>query len=271
MTLRLIFLALVVSLCVGASGCASATKGPAPSAAPRTAPDLPEQEEIKFGYYVDAVVCSEFPVLKQENLTNKVAALGARLVAQSSRPDLTFTFRVLNTETVNAFSGPGGFVYVTVGMLDKLESKDELAAVLSHEIGHCCGRHSIKSWNNAQKISQVLTVLDLAAIVAGFPPVAGAGGDLIADVGQRAAYLASVIVYQGYSRSYEYEADDMGLQQMHGAGYDPQAMIGVFNKFITLRQEEGKGEGLVILASHPHLQERIQHARETIARLDSSN
>lgn len=268
---RLTFLILAGGLLAVGNGCAATPKSPTASEIPHAGQDLPELEEIKFGYYVDAVVCSEYPVLRQEHLTNKVAAIGTRLVAQSSRPDLAFTFRVLNTETVNAFSGPGGFVYITVGLLDRLESKDELAAVLSHEIGHCCARHCIKSWNNAQKISQVLTVLDIAALVAGLPPVVGAGGDLIADVGQRAAYLASVIVYQGYSRTYEYEADDMGLLQMHDAGYDPQAMIAVFEKFTALQQEEGKGEGLVILASHPHLQERISHAQETIARLQGND
>jgi len=245
-------------------GCATSSKEIKPE---EEAQLLSEENEIKFGYYVDALVCNEFPVLKNQKLTEQVAALGNTLVKKSLRPNLNFTFKVLNTETPNAFSGPGGFVYVTVGLLDKLESKDELAAVLGHEIGHCCARHSIKSWQNAQRISTALNLLDIAAIIAGLPPVAGAGGEIIADIGQRAAYLASVIVYQGYSRGYEYQADELGMKMMYEAGYKPEAMINVFRKFIKLREEEGREKGVEILSSHPHLEDRIQHAQEFISSL----
>ncbi len=242
-------------------GCATSSKEIKPEVEAQL---MSEEDEIKFGYYVDAVVCNEFPVLKDEHLTQKIVAIGNSLVKHSLRPDLKFTFKVLNTETVNAFSGPGGFVYVTVGLLDKLESKDELAAILGHEIGHVCARHSIKAWRSAQKISRTLTIVDIAAIIAGLPPVAGAGGDIIGNVGQRAAHLASMIIYQGYSRGYEYQADELGLQEMYEAGYDPEAMVRVFEKFIKLREEEGRGKGLAILSSHPHLEDRIQHARQFI-------
>jgi len=248
-------------------GCASGSKEIKPDV---EADLMSEEDEIKFGYYVDAIVCNEFPVLKKERLTRQVAAIGESLAEQSLRPDLDFTFKILNTETVNAFAGPGGFVYVTVGLLDELESKDELAAILSHEIGHCCARHSIKSWKTAQKISRTLTVLDIAAIIVGLPPVAGAGGDVIANVGQTAANLASMLIYQGYSRGYEYQADKLGLQEMYKAGYHPEAMVRVFEKLLALREEEGKGKGIIIFSSHPHLEDRIQHVRELITHLKAA-
>jgi predicted Zn-dependent protease len=260
----LVFLFLITQLAV--MGCASSSKEIKPSV---DAQLMSEADEVKFGYYVDAMICNEYPVLKKERLNNQVAAIGNRLVKQSIRPNLKFYFKVLNTETINAFAGPGGFVYVTVGLLDELESKDELAAVLSHEIGHCCARHSIKAWHTAQRISQALTLIDIAALVAGLPPVAGAGGDLIANVGQIAANLASMLVYQGYSRGYEYQADELGLQQMCEAGYDPEGMVSVFDKFITLREDEGREQGLVLLSSHPHLEDRIQHVRELVRQLES--
>ena len=265
MSTKLFFLGLISVFLFLGFACAGTSKDLKPE---EDAELLSEEDEIKFGYYVDAIVCHEFPVLKNKKLTGQVSAIGEKLAKNSLRPDLKFTFKVLNTETVNAFSGPGGFVYVTVGLLDRLKSKDELAAVLSHEIGHCCARHSIKSWRTAQKITSVLTVVDLAALVAGFPPVATAGGDIIADVGQRAAYLASIIVYQGYSRGYEYQADELGITQMEASGYNPQSMIIVFEKFVKLRKEEGQDKGLIILSSHPHLEDRIQHAREFIERLN---
>lgn len=243
------------------SGCATSPKEIKPDV---EAELMSEVDEVKFGNYVDALICNEFAVLKKERLTGQVSAIGDQLVAHSLRTDLEFKFRILNTETVNAFAGPGGFVYITVGLLDELESKDQLAAVLSHEIGHCCARHSIKSWKTAQKISRTLSIVDIAAIIAGLPPVAGAGGDIIAGIGQRAAQLASFIIYQNYSRGYEYQADELGLQQMHKAGYDPEAMIQVLKKFVDLRKDEGREKGMVILSSHPHLEDRIEHAREYI-------
>lgn len=257
---------LVIATLLFVTGCASSSKEIKPEAEAQL---MSEEDEVKFGYYVDAIVCNEFPVLKDERLTNQVSAIGNPLVGNSLRPELKFTFKVLNTETVNAFSGPGGFVYVTVGLLDKLESKDELAAVLGHEIGHCCARHSVKSWKNAQKISRTLTLLDIAAVVAGLPPIAGAGGDIIANVGQKAAYLTSMIIYQGYSRGYEYQADELGLEQMHKSDYDPEAMVRVLDKFIKLQEEEGREKGIAILSSHPHLEDRIQHVHEFISQFNN--
>jgi len=261
---RSLFVFLFLVALLTAAGCASSSKEIKPGA---DADLMSEADEVKFGYYVDAMVCNEYPVLKKERLNSQVAAIGNRLVRQSTRPNLEFHFKVLNTQTINAFSGPGGFVYVTVGLLDELESKDELAAVLGHEIGHCCAYHSIKSWHTAQRLSKALTVVDIAAIIAGFPPVAGAGGDIIGNVGQIAANLASMLIYQGYSRGYEYQADEMGLQEMYEAGYDPEGMVKVFEKFIKLREDEGREKGLVLLASHPHLEDRVQHVRALVNQL----
>lgn len=258
------FICLFLAALLVFNGCATSSKEIKPEVEARL---MSEEDEVKFGYYVDAMICNEFPVLKKERLTKQVSAIGESLVKHSLRPNLEFTFKIINTETVNAFAGPGGFVYITVGLLDELESKDELAAILGHEIGHCCARHSIKAWKSAQKISRALTIIDIAAIIAGFPPVAGAGGDIIANVGQTAANLAAMVIYQGYSRGYEYQADELGLREMYEAGYDPEAMLRVFDKLIKLREEEGRGKGVLLLSSHPHTEDRIQHAREFINQL----
>jgi len=255
-----VFLTLLVF-----NGCVSSSKEINPEL---DAQLMSKEDEVKFGYYVDAVVCNEFMILEKERLTKQIAVIGNSLVRHSLRPDLEFTFKIVNSDTVNAFAGPGGFIYITVGLLDILKSKDELAAILGHEIGHVCARHSIKSWNTAQKISKPLAILDLASIIAGLPPVASAGGEIIADVGRKAAHLASVIVYQGYSRGYEYQADELGLQEMSEAGYNPEGMIKVFERLIALREREGRGKGLLLLASHPHTEDRIQNIRKLIAGLE---
>jgi predicted Zn-dependent protease len=228
------------------------------------------KQETKFGYYVDAAITTEFPVLKNEKVQGQVAKIGQEIVKNSTRTDLPFTFRVLNTTTVNAFAGPGGFVYVTVGLLDLLESKDELASVLAHEVGHVSARHSVYAWHNAQVAKNVLTLLDLAAMIGGVPAVAGVGGDIVADLGRTVGHLATVIVYQGYSRSYEEQADRLGINFMSGAGYKPEAAISVFEKFLELKEDKNSTIDLTILSSHPKLEDRIRNVKSVIKELKSS-
>jgi predicted Zn-dependent protease len=224
-------------------------------------PHISEKDEIKFGNYVDAVVATQYPTLKDESLTPKIADIGNRLVKASGRPHLPFTFKVLNTAEVNAFAGPGGFVYVTIGMLDILKKKDELAAVLAHEIGHVCERHSVRSYYTAQKIKMVLTLIDLAAMIYGVPPIASVGGDLIGNIGRIVANLTAVIISQGYSRGWETKADELGLLYSSQSGYDPQSYITVLERFLRLEEEEGKKIKLTILSSHPKTEDRIKHIK----------
>ena len=225
---------------------------------------LSEREEIKFGNYVDAVVATHYPTLHDEYLTKKVAEIGNKLVAASDRSHLPFTFKILNTTEVNAFAGPGGFVYVTVGLLDILEKKDELASVLAHEIGHVSERHSVRSYYNAQKIKTVLTLVDIAAMATGFPPLAGMGGDIIGDFSRIVANLTAMIIAQGYSRNWESTADELGLHYTSKAGYDPQAMVSVLERFLRLEEERGESVKLTILSSHPKTEDRISHIKSLI-------
>jgi predicted Zn-dependent protease len=103
---------------------------------------ISEQEEIKFGNYVDAVVAHHYPTYKDETLTRKVAHIGNQVVSVSDRPDLTFTFKILNTSEVNAFAGPGGFVYVTIG-LQRAENAFSVKAG-----GHCSSGSGSSSYRS---------------------------------------------------------------------------------------------------------------------------
>jgi len=242
-----------------AAGCA----GTAPDLRPQEGTSfMSEQEEVRFGYYVDAVVCSRYPLCPDQRLQQAVAEVGQRLVAASARPNLRFTFRVLESSEVNAFSGPGGFVYVTTGLLGFLKSKDELAAVLGHEIGHICARHQVRAWHNADVMRRGLSALDLAAIIAGVPPLAGLGGEAIGKYGQRLAQFVAAIAYQGYSRSFEYQADRLGLRYAGRAGYDPHGFISLFQRLE--RAEEGKRRGLILLRSHPYTEDRLRQIQQLL-------
>jgi predicted Zn-dependent protease len=227
-------------------------------------PYLSEKDEIKFGNYVDAVVRSQYPIIKDEHLTRQVATIGNQLVTVSTRPNLSYTFKVLNTSEVNAFAGPGGFVYVTVGLLDKLESRDELAAVLAHEIGHVCERHSVRSYYTAQKMQNVLTLIDIAAMVAGVPPVASMGGDMVGDFSRIVANLTAMIIAQGYSRSWENRADELAFDYASRADYDPRAFVTVLERFRAMEMENGEEIKITLLSSHPKTEDRIAHIKSLL-------
>ena len=217
------------------------------------------KEEIRFGNYVDAIVANYYPIYKDEELTQKVAKIGNKVVSVSNRQDLAFTFKVLNTSEVNAFAGPGGFVYITIGMLDILECKDELAAVLAHEIGHICERHSVRLYYNTKRMETVLSLVDLAASAAGVPPVAKMGGELIGDLSKTLANLTAVIITEGYSSAWETRADEYGAIYTGKAGYDPQSFLTVLKRLREIKETKGDEYTLTILSSHPVLEDRIEH------------
>jgi predicted Zn-dependent protease len=217
------------------------------------------EEEKRFGYYVDAIVANYYPTYKDEDLTQKVARIGNKVASVSCRQDLDFTFKILNTSEVNAFAGPGGFVYITIGLLDILVSKDELAAVFSHEIGHICERHSVRFYDNTQRMQGFLSLLDLAAMAAGMPPVAKMGGELMGDYSNTIANLTEIIITEGYDSDWETTADEYGIIYTAKAGYDPGAFLAVLERLRNIHETEGDEFILTLLVSHPSLEERIEH------------
>jgi predicted Zn-dependent protease len=224
------------------------------------------EEERRFGYYVDAIVANYYPTYKDEELTQKVANIGNKVASVSCRQDLVFTFKILNTSEVNAFAGPGGFVYITIGLLDILESKDELAAVFAHEIGHICERHSVRFYDDTQKMQAVLSFVDLAAIAVGVPPVAKMGGELIGDYSNTIANLTEIIITEGYDSDWETTADEYGVIYTAKAGYDPEAFLAVLERLRDIHETAGDEFILTLVVSHPSLEERIEHLQSLVTR-----
>lgn len=137
-----------------------------------------------------------------------VAEIGGRLAAHSEKPDLLFTFTLLNSPVINAFALPGGYVYITRGLAALAQNEAELASVLAHEIGHVMARHT------AQRYSRALAT-------------ALGSGILSAVIGNNLASqfidLGSALYLKGYSRSQEFEADTLSVRYLRRAGYDPYA------------------------------------------------
>ena len=231
------------------------------------------EDEIKFGHYVDASIVSEFMEVEDPKICAAVSYIGQDLVKVCDRPDLKFTFKVLAAPMVNAFAGPGGYVYVTTGLLDQLESRNELASVLSHEIGHICARHQVRAYHIAQRAQVGITLADLAGIFLAGLPIGSIGSGLAGDLARAVGYMATMVVYQGYSRAYEYQADRLGIRYCYRAGYDHHSFIAVFKKFLKLEEEEKTGRShldLTILRSHPKIEERIKVVEQVATEVEKT-
>ncbi|MDZ7684890.1 MAG: M48 family metalloprotease [Gammaproteobacteria bacterium] len=171
---------------------------------------MSEEKEVELGKAEHQKIVSQYGVYRHKELTDYVSRVGQRVAAESSRPGLEYHFTVLDDEMINAFALPGGYVYVTRGILAHLNSEAELAAVLGHEIAHVTEKHAIRNKNRGKLLGALTTV---AAIYTGTPGLYELGN------------LFGGVLLTGYSREFELEADKVGAQFMAKAGYDPDAML----------------------------------------------
>lgn len=212
-----------------------------------------EAEEIALGRQTAAAALKQYQKLDNAAVQGYVSALGLRLAAASDRPNLAYQFTVLDAPDVNAFAAPGGFIFITTGILKKLKDEAELAAVLGHEVGHVVKQHSLKRMQRAAVAEFGL------GLVTGL--VGGKTGALVAKLGP----IASNLVLLRNGREAELESDEQGLQLNKKAGLAPDGMIGVQQ---MLMAQGGGGAGLFgeIFASHPPSEQRIQQAKALLPR-----
>jgi predicted Zn-dependent protease len=185
----------------------------------------------------------------------RVQSVGRKVVAKSeaARSPYTFDFHLLrDRETLNAFALPGGQVFITHGLLAKLENEDQLAGVLGHEIGHVVNRHGAEHMATGQ-LGQMLTM------------AAGVAATDENGRGQRAAMVAAMVnqmMQLKYSRGDELEADRVGMDYMTQAGYDASAMLGVMR---ILSDSARGGRSPAMFSTHPYPEQRIQEIQRYLA------
>ena len=191
-----------------------------------------------------------------------VTGIGARLAAVSELPDLEFTFTLLNSEVVNAFALPGGYVYVTRGLLALADNEAELAGVMAHEIGHVTARHSAQRYSRGV-VAQGGVVI--GSILAGI-----LGGGAAADLVQQAGGVGAQAYLAGYSRDQEFQADELGVSYLARGGYDPAAMSSFLEKLgqndalarKLAGREDGPDPASSWFATHPRTPDRVLRAVE---------
>ncbi len=219
---------------------------------------ISEAQEAQIGAEAAKQIQQEFGLYQGLPGLNKyVSEVGQKLAAHSRRKNVTYRFQVLDTPVINAFALPGGYVYVTRGILARMSSEDELAAVLGHEMTHVDARHSA-----SQLSKQALAGFGLTALSILSPDVAQKAGGLV-DASLQLAFL-------GYSREDEREADEGGITYMEAAGYNPRGAAKMFHMFLALEEKEPSSMERFLL-SHPPTPERLQYAESRIAKLAATH
>ncbi len=216
-------------------------------------------EEAELGRKEHPKILKSFGGAYQDpQLAAYVNEVGERVARVSDTPQLRFTFTLLDTPVVNAFALPGGYVYVTRGLLALVNNEAELAGVLGHEIGHVAARHAALRYDQAL-LGQMGA---LGATILGAVLLGDSGARLGADLGN----LAATAYVQGYSREQEYEADELGIRYLVRAGYDARAMasfLDTLERYDALQAKLRGGRGQEVpswLASHPRTVDRVRRA-----------
>ena len=215
-------------------------------------------EEREVGSREHPKILKQFGgVYGDAELANYVHRVGTSLARVSEMPDLEFKFTVLNDDQVNAFALPGGYVYITRGLLALADDEAEMAGVIVHEIGHVTARHAAERYSRAVAARIGLSLIDVLASVAG--AVTGTT-DFVS--------LGAQLYLQGYSRDQEFQADMLGIRYLARAGYDANAVTAFLGAIEDHKRLEATIQGrpeaaqrFSLLSTHPRTPERINQAR----------
>ena len=210
-----------------------------------------DEAEFRFGKEYAAQHEAKIKIYTDPLVTRYINSLGQHLVRHSKRSDIAYTFKVVETNGVNAYAIPGGFIYVHLDLIRAARNESELAAVIGHEIGHIVGRHGMK------RLTQVYSVEILKELL------------LSQDAGEFKKFVADALaagLISRYSRDHERESDFYGVQNVYDAGISP---VGAATFFETLHALQRTEPSVLrkFLATHPLPNERALNVRKQISQL----
>ena len=209
-----------------------------------------EEREFQLGQQMAAEVEAGSHLLRDPRVQSYVEDLVQNLV-RNSDAQAPFTVRVIDSDELNAFALPGGFLYVNTGLIMEAETEAEFAGVLAHEIAHVTARHATKQASKAQ----LFQLFSLPLIFVGGPIGYGI---------QQGLSLAVPLTFLKFSRNAEREADYLGLQYSYQAGYDPTGLVDFLER---LRESDQQSRLASAFSSHPMTKDRIQRAQKEIGQV----
>ena len=217
------------------------------------------QQEVQMGQQEAQQVNAQLPMVQDAVINNYVNALGNRIAHTTSRADLNWQFQVVNSDIVNAFALPGGFVYVNRGVLERASNMSEVAGVVGHEIEHVVRRHSVQQMEQAQGANVGVGIL--CALT----------GVCQSGVAQAAINIGGSAVFAKFSRSDEVQADEGGFNNVMRAGISPRGMYTFFQKLLAEEQQSGGGGNAAAwFSDHPGTQDRLADIQRMLSQVPAS-
>ncbi len=207
---------------------------------------MSDKDEAALGRETGSYLCARYGLLKDPALTRYVDLVGQSVARRSDRPDIAYHFGVLDTDEINAYAAPGGYIFITKGMLALLKDEAELAGALAHEVAHVAKRHVAKA---IQKANLLEGGIELASAQKDNPAALRAANDF--TVG---------LLFKGFDRKDEAESDRAAVAYAKAAGYDPAGLVRVLERMAQANPGENRFKALG--KSHPPAKDRLAVARK---------
>ena len=223
--------------------------------------DISPEEEYYIGRSVAAMIAGQYSVYDNAAANAYVNTLGQTLAQASDRPQTYggYHFQILDSEEINAFAAPGGFIFITRGMLKCAKHEGALAAVLAHEIGHVQEKHGLQSIQKS-RITSALTDLALKGVQYKAGEASFILSSSLAIFEGSINDIVTTMVTNGYSRAFEKEADQAAVTILRRVGYDPNSLVEMLQAMETLLKPDGKD----FAKTHPSPESRMAELEETI-------
>ena len=216
---------------------------------------VPLEDEVRLGRQIAGNLLGAVPLVKDNDLQHYVNRVGRWVALQSDRPDLKWTFGVIQSDDINAFAAPGGYVFITRGLYAKLKDEAELAGVLGHEIAHVQQKHHLKVLQKSRAVEMGATALKKKF-------------DKGESTAQRIIGSGAEILARGLDKEAEFEADRLGVVLAARAGYDAWGLPSVLQDIAAVGPNDSSVG--MLFKTHPHPDERLSRLADAMGdRLDS--
>jgi len=249
---RLYRILLVLGIVLWQTGCASLGVYN-PATGKKEFIFISTRSEVSMGRDVHRQLTKQYKIISGTDQARRFQRIGRTVALASDRQDYTYHFYLIDKDEMNAFTTPGGNIYIFSGLVEKLGTDNAIASVLAHEIGHCAAKHTVKKFQAALGYNLIGNII-----------MSQVGGERAREIASMSTSNLMGLVFSAYGRQDEYEADRLGLKYMAAVNYKLEGMIEAFE---VLKKEEKGGSVPLMLRSHPFLDDRIIAAREEITRI----